>query len=81
MSPQVWPDPFAFLVVTTIIAILLNCYLSWIIGGKYTPLPAPSWFQQCMELDRASHYYWGDIKAGSNFAPAQGKMCRFLALL
>lgn len=42
---QIWFLPFALLVTATLISIPLSRYLSWIMDGKYKPLPVMSWFE------------------------------------
>ncbi len=45
MFIQVWLLPFALLLTAALISIPLSSYLSWIMDGKYKPLPVMGWFE------------------------------------
>ncbi|HEV2497955.1 MAG TPA: potassium-transporting ATPase subunit KdpA [Terriglobia bacterium] len=46
MSFQTWFLPTAILVIASIIALPLSRYLTWIMDGKYRPLPFLRWFEK-----------------------------------
>jgi potassium-transporting ATPase potassium-binding subunit len=49
MFIQTWLPPFLLLVAGTVIAFPLSRYLSWIMDGKYRPLPIFGWFEKRLD--------------------------------
>ncbi len=46
MFSQIWLLPIALLLAATLTAFPLSQYLSWIMDGKYRPLPVLAWFEK-----------------------------------
>src|SRR5208283_4485711 len=49
MFVQTWFLPFALLVVAIAIAVPLSRYMSWVMDGKYRPLPVFRWFEERLD--------------------------------
>ena len=57
---QIWLLPIAILVFTTILAIPLSKYLTWIMNGKYHVLPIFRWFEARVD---SGHQTWKQYTA------------------
>ncbi len=49
MFMQIWLLPFLLLATATVIAFPLSRYLTWIMEGKYQPLPVLGWVEQRLD--------------------------------
>ncbi|MGA7578450.1 MAG: potassium-transporting ATPase subunit KdpA [Desulfobaccales bacterium] len=50
MFMQIWLLPFLLLATATVIAFPLSRYMTWIMEGKYRPLPVLGWVEQRLDI-------------------------------